>query len=159
MLFTAPVAVGSLIVCSFNHALYGSALTTGYGATQALFSVRNFGPNLAAYSRWTADLVTPVVLIGFGAPWIIRRNAVCWMLVFCVGVLLSYLFYIAFDSWSFERFLLPAFPLLYVTTAAVVVHALGRLPPAATNGNPHRHCGDVADVPHWRGAAATNLPH
>jgi hypothetical protein len=69
-------------------------------------------------------------LTEFGAPWIVRRKTVRWMLVFCVGVLLS-MFYIVFDTWPFERFLLPALPLLYVATAAVVIHAVARLSPAA----------------------------
>src|SRR4051812_14032382 len=130
-IFAAPAAAGCLIVFAFNHALYGSGVDTGYGPVWAMFASKNFGRNLAAYSRWTFDLLTPVVLLGFGAPWIVRRPAVRWMLVFCVGVLLSYLFYIVFDNWPFERFLLPAMPLLYVTTAAVVVRAIARLPMAA----------------------------
>src|SRR5256885_16151329 len=65
------------------------------------------------------------------------------MLVFTVGVVGSYLFYVVFDSWAFERFLLPAAPLVYIAVAAVIVRGIEWLP------RPTRTVACVASVALW----------
>ena len=128
--FAAPVAAGCLLVATFNAALYGSPVLSGYGPLGALFSWANGGPNIRAYARWMNDLYSPAILLALAAPWLYRRGVVWLMLAFAAGVALSYLFYVPFGDWPFARFLLPAVPLLLVMTGAAVVAGIERLPPA-----------------------------
>ena len=50
------------------------------------------------------------------------------MLVFFVMLFACYLWYVTFDTWPFLRFLLPAIPLLFILSSAVVIRAVERLP-------------------------------
>jgi hypothetical protein len=70
-----------------------------------------------------------------GAFWL-RRKAdpdakwlIDWSLVWIACVVLSYLWYIPFDHWSYLRFLLPAFPMLLCATAKRAIE-----PPRSSSG-------------------------
>ncbi len=49
-----------------------------------------------------------------------------WCLVFALAVLLSYLWYLPFDNWTYLRFLLPALPMLLATASMVVMTLVRR---------------------------------
>ena len=68
------------------------------------------------------------MLLALLAPFVIRRREervvpaiAALALAMAATVLLSYLWYTPFDSWTYLRFLLPAFPALLALAAAVVV--------------------------------------
>ena len=102
------------------------------GARDAIFSSENFRANLARYPRWLWDTQGPLVFLFVLSPLLppgpnpdsrwLRRI----LFAFAGGVLACYLWYLPFDAWWFLRFLLPAFPVLFVLAADVVWHGSRR---------------------------------
>lgn len=133
-------AVGAQFLIQWR--LYGSPLASGYGAATDLYALSNVAPNAAAYARRivhgeAAALAIAVASIAVLAVWRapspgtprLKRPLV--LAAIAAGILaLSYLPYGIFAEWSYLRFLLPAFPLLFVLIGALFVNALSRLPPA-----------------------------
>jgi hypothetical protein len=124
---TAGVAVSVAGIALFNARVYESAFTSGYGTTSDLYALEFFSTNVRQFGAWIADVETPLVavaalfLIAPGAlpPAKIRFARLLlggWLLV----VLLSYLFYQPFDVWWYLRFLLPAWPVMMLLTAAAL---------------------------------------
>jgi hypothetical protein len=127
-------AAGSLPACAavgaINAVLYGSPLDSGYGSLEALYDWSHLGPNLERYPRWLVENHTPLVLLALLAPLVLPRRgegpvgrprpvAVVW-LTFIGFVAVPYLFYLPFEEWWYLRFLMPAYPPLFVLIAAVV---------------------------------------
>jgi hypothetical protein len=108
---------------------YGSPLASGYGATDALFSLAHVGPNLARYPRWLLETHTPILLLALAGPWLLwrRPNRTLVLVAACCVVLTfgTYLAYTVFDDWWYIRFLLPALPVILVFTVAVLRAATG----------------------------------
>jgi len=127
-LFICGLAPACAAVAVLNAVWYGSPLRSGYGPVSTLYEWRNITPNLRNYAGWLLDLHTPIVLLAFAAPLAARIRHAAAMYAFIVLVVLSYLFYAVFDHWTFLRFLLPAIPLLFILTSAVLVSGLERLP-------------------------------
>lgn len=147
ILFAVGAIPGCLAVLALNTLWYGSPLDNGYGRFNYLYEASNVWPNLARYPRWLLDSQTPIVLLAFAAPALLRPKpgatdaaasstvvasgfslTQAWMwLAFSVSVLACYVFYAPFDVWWYLRFLLPAFPPMSVLTAAAIVAASGRL--------------------------------
>jgi hypothetical protein len=132
-----------MVVAIVNARLYGSPLASAYGRLNDLYGWKNLLPNLALYSRWLLDTQTAVVLLAFLAPFVLtsrkpggtsrvhsREVALMWSL-FIVAVFISYLLYLQFDAWFWLRFLLPAFPPLFVLTSVGLVAIVGRWAPEA----------------------------
>jgi hypothetical protein len=143
--FAAGLLPGCLAVGSVNERLYGSPLSSGYGPLNLLFGLDTFWPNLRLYPTWLIDLHTAGILLAVAAPFLptvpastqtsegqdvglTDRRAALLVLLFCVGVLALYLFYLVFPDWPALRFLLPAIPLLLVLASAVIVRALAHMP-------------------------------
>jgi hypothetical protein len=125
---------GPIAVAALNAHLYGSALASGYGTFSTIYTTANVATNLVNYVRWMLQTQTPFIMLALAAPVLFRRrdnssaysvSLVC--LVFSAVVWLSYLWYTAFDDWTYLRFLLPAYPPLLAVAAAVFVSVL---PPA-----------------------------
>lgn len=123
-------AIGSLpaliAMAALNGVRYGSPLSSGYGSTDALFSVAHIVPNLARYPRWLADTETPFIALALLSPWWARRHPARarLALVLLAAVVLTmgtYLAYTVFDDWWYTRFLLPALPPAIVLAVAVVL--------------------------------------
>lgn len=140
-------------VASMQHVVYGSALRSGYGSLEALFSLAHVGPNLERYLPWLVETQSPFVLCGLLTPVVLwwtapRREACVATLVaaFAIGVALAYVAYVPFDDWWFLRFWLPAIPAALALAAA--------LPRAILGGaaGPSRERG------RWTTAAAATLP-
>jgi hypothetical protein len=127
-LFAAGSIPGCLIVGAINAHLYGSPLESGYGPLWAAYDWERWPENLRRYGGWLIQLNSAGILIAFLAPFVTRVRFALAMLAFFLLLLVSYLFYIVFDTWGFLRFLLPAFPLLFVLASAVVVRGLETLP-------------------------------
>jgi Dolichyl-phosphate-mannose-protein mannosyltransferase len=130
-------AIAALLLIQWR--LFASPLASGYGALSDLYSLRNITPNVAGYSRRLTESEMPALLTMFaaavgltvtrpvpGTPHL-KRAVVLATLAFAI-VGLSYLPYGVFAEWSYLRFLLPAFPLLFVAIGALLTAALVRLP-------------------------------
>ena len=134
-MFVLGVAPGAIAVALLQRYLYGSPLASGYGHLGGLYAWSNAWNNLRHYGSWFVDTETPAVALALIAPAALagtmpgRRGAVSVMLLGVPAtVLLSYLFYFVFDDWWYLRFLLPAFPVVFVLMAASAVWLLERLP-------------------------------
>jgi hypothetical protein len=118
---------GLLALLAINHAAYGHALESGYGAIGAEFHTDLIVPTFAYYGRWLPVLLSPVIILApfvlaTGSKW--RRQEVMlfvWAAVFVV-------FYSAYrwthEQWWFLRFLLPAAPALVIGGLCAARHLL-----------------------------------
>lgn len=130
--FSAAVVPGALATAWVNTVLYGSPLTSGYGALDALFSPSNAATNLWRYGAWVAQTQTQVAWLGLAAlavapariwPAADARAGARLLALVALVVLSAYVFYAPFDAWWYLRFLLPAWPAVCVGTAALVAAA------------------------------------
>ncbi len=118
-------------VAALQNAMYGGPLRSGYGNLGSLFGVDHVIPNLQRYASWLVRTETPFVLLGVAAPWLLprgepRRDA-AWLLAFAAATFACYIPYEVFDAWWYLRFVLPAFPPLFVLSNAVFLALLARL--------------------------------
>jgi 4-amino-4-deoxy-L-arabinose transferase-like glycosyltransferase len=113
------VLVGAALVAYLNTILFGAAGSSGYGAPRDLYQLGFAPANFARYTQWLLQTETVLVFAALAGLVALARNAFAgrWALfataVFII-VPLSYLFYRPFDNWTYLRFLLPAYPLLFV---------------------------------------------
>ena len=122
--FSAGVVPACLVVAWINQTLFGSPLTSGYGATESLFSFANAMTNVRRYGRWLIDTQTLIVVFGLVALFA-RARLLAAMAVVTFAI---YAFYIPFDAWWFLRLLLPAWPALCVGSALLIAAVTSRLP-------------------------------
>lgn len=137
-------AAGAVGFAFWQRNLYGAVSETGYGGITYLFSPSHVWPNLVNYPSWIYESHGWFPLLAFGGPFLvgkagesaieasgIKARWVAWWFVLMFASLFAfYALYLAFDNWTFTRFLLPALPLLVVLAAVTVVAGLVRLPPA-----------------------------
>ena len=145
--FAIAALPGCTIVAAVNTWLFGSPLSSGYGDLGPLFSLANVPATFRSYGRSLLETQTPLVVAGvialLLAPRAIwptaaaRAGARLLAAVFLVTWAV-YAAYSPFDAWWFLRFLLPAWPAMFVGTAAVVAWGLAgigiRAPAAAMAG-------------------------
>jgi hypothetical protein len=142
LLFAAGAVPFCVAVAALNAFLYGSPVASGYGTFDRLYEWANIWPNLSQYSRWLLETQTPVVLLACAAPFLLRtrvdgpvvrgsRRLALMYLVFIVAVFGCYLLLTPFDGWWYLRYLLPAFPPMFVLTSvsleALSTRLMGRL--------------------------------
>lgn len=121
----APAAVA---FAWFNHAAYGSALSSGYGDVSSLFSREWVLPALAHYARWLPMTLSPLIVLALGLPWRWQheRRTVLVHGTWIAGLFGFYAFYYhTHEVWWYLRFVLPAFPSLIVAVV-LVADALAR---------------------------------
>ena len=131
-------AVGAQFLMQWR--LYGSPLASGYGAASELYAMSNIGPNAIGYARRLLHGEAPALAAGLLALLVLaltggrrhdrpplKQPLVLAAIAFAI-VIASYLPYGVFAEWSYVRFLLPAFPLLFVLIGALLVAALLRMP-------------------------------
>jgi hypothetical protein len=134
LVLIAAIAPGILLVAIINNYLYGSPSASGYGTVSSIYSLRYFGANLSRYPSWLLESQGPLVFVFLTAVLRLRRtaaNELPWralFLLFVVLLVLPYLVYLPFDAWWFLRFLLPAFPLMFVLAADSLIYLTRRLP-------------------------------
>jgi hypothetical protein len=120
---------GVLILLWLNHALYGSAFGSGYGATADLFIPHYFNDNLTNYSRALLQTQHIVPALALLAPLVfdgVRRKGALLLLGFAAVEMTIYLFYKPFPEWWYLRFLIPAIAVLLILASAATVQLLSR---------------------------------
>jgi hypothetical protein len=122
-----PFGVAMMIV---NRAIWGSALSTGYGAISM-----KAGACGGHHALWLAATLTPLVFPGVlflifmkRVPAWQRRMLASWFLTFFA----FYSCYPICDAWWYLRFLLPAFPALLIGFVLMVEDSRPRLSNRAT---------------------------
>ena len=137
-LFTAALLPWLLAIAAINQFMYGSPFESGYGSFADLYSVSALPQNVRNYTSWLFDTQTPLVALAL-VPLFVRESwqsstrasARACLLSLVALVSLSYVFYAPFDNWTYLRFLLPAYPALFVLMAAGVRSICATLPPLA----------------------------
>ena len=131
---SAPAIIG---IVWLNARLYESPLTSGYGTTADLYSLRYAAANAANFTSWLLDVETPIVALAaiyialpMAFPSRPARAARPLAAATALATLLSYLFYRPFDVWWYLRFLLPMWPLMMLTVAAAIDGLSRRLHPS-----------------------------
>src|SRR5262249_46735711 len=147
LLDTVLFALGTLpaivMVAFLNVRLYGSPLSSGYGALNDLYAWSHVGPNLRRYFAWFMFAETPIAFAGLAALLVPARRLwtaapdlrIVPMLAIFVALLWGqYIAYEVWESWGFLRFLLPSWPMITAGVAAVLLAAgdawLARFPRA-----------------------------
>jgi hypothetical protein len=134
ILFAAGAIPACLIVGIINARLWGSPLATGYERLDVQYQWRHVVPNLERYPRWLLNTQTPAILLALLAPFMAARRSpryrsVTSMLAcFITAVFVIYLFHQPNDAWFWLRYLLPAFPPLFVLMSAGLAVTLARVP-------------------------------
>ncbi len=140
--FCAGGAPGAVAAIVLQTMLYGSAASSGYGSLGALFAWSHVPVNLPRYGGWLIETQTPLVLLAFVAPLMLRgredatgaaagtrerRWLILMLLSLAAVVVAGYLPYVPFEDWTYLRFLLPALPAVIALSAAVVVRLVERM--------------------------------
>ncbi len=124
-------APGALLLGYYNHRVYGSAFTTGYGSVESAFSAGFVPHNLGHMAFWIPALLSPLVCAALAVPFLAgprRRDA--QVLGLWVATLIAFyaFYYHTGETWWYLRFILPAFPLLILGMLAVLEKIPARLP-------------------------------
>lgn len=129
--FAGAIVPGATVIAGLNWYYYGAALQSGYGSLSYLYSTEEIVPNAMQYGRWLVMTQTPVVALWMLLPFIRRaapgrRPFLIVTMAFPLVVLGLYLPYVRFQAfeWWYLRFLLPAYPAMFVGIAAVMVAAV-----------------------------------
>lgn len=131
-------AIGALLLMQWR--LFARPFASGYGTLSDLYSLGNIAPNLAGYSRRLVEGEMPALVTVIAAAVIVmvtrprmssashltRAVVLATLALAIVG--LSYLPYAVFAEWSYLRFLLPAFPFVFVAIGGLLTAALLRVP-------------------------------
>jgi hypothetical protein len=134
--YAVGIVPGLLAVVIINVLLYGGPLTTGYGSLFELYAFGSLPLNVRNYGVWILQTQTPLILLALLPLFVrgaLRENHAGASPRACLASLvgltfLSYLFYAPFDHWFYLRFLLPAYPALFVLLAAAIRWVASRLP-------------------------------
>ena len=122
-LFAALSVPAAIAVGWINDRLYGSPLTSGYGALAPGFSLDYAPTNATNYAAWWLESQGPLALLfvfELLRPRHAARRAHFVLIAFAAAVVLLYLFYLPFDAWWYLRFLIPAAPILLLLCARAV---------------------------------------
>src|SRR5688572_3962315 len=127
---------GVFAILVINTALYGEPFTTGYGSLSEIYALSSFPLNVRNYVTWLVQTQTFLVLLALVplfARGALRENHEGVSPRACLAALvgltfLSYLFYAPFGHWFYLRFLLPAYPALFVLLVAALRWLTLKLP-------------------------------
>jgi hypothetical protein len=129
----APSLIG---IMALNAYLYEGPLTFGYGSIFESYALSSAPLNVASYARWLFETQTPLIVLAFvplGVRGALREESAgfspraCLAAIICLTAL-SYVFYANFDHWFYLRFMLPAYPALFVLLAASLFWIAQKLP-------------------------------
>ena len=128
VLSAAGLAIGMALQMALQQQLFGSALSTGYGATSALFSLEHLAANLRIFATQGWTVTGPLWIVGLILGVIAARpEPRAKPAIVFAAVAAPYLFYIPFDHWETLRYLLPGVVPLTVVVADGLIH-LARWP-------------------------------
>lgn len=133
--FGLGLVPGIAAIAALNAYLYGSPFSSGYGGLGDLYGWSSAWPNVQHYGLWLVQTQTPIIALAV-VPFVVSgalRPGIQTKARLCLGSLLvltlvSYIFYFRFDVWTYLRFLLPAYPALFVLMAAGIRFACRKLP-------------------------------
>jgi hypothetical protein len=116
-------------LASYNHALYGSALNSGYGDWRAAFALHYGAATALHFAKWLATLL-PAAVLALPLAALTHRDTRTRSLIACAvwfGAITSvYAFYeVSHEVWWCLRFILPAMPAL-ILASLLGVDALAR---------------------------------
>jgi hypothetical protein len=123
----------------FND-LYGSPLESGYGRTADLYAWTHLPANIVAYPRRLLLTHGPIPFLFLLTPFLGPMNADeqtgrRWLLLaFVAATVGAYALYMPFDEWWYLRFLLPAFPALFVLAFDAIMRLRSRIGGVAGSG-------------------------
>ena len=132
--FSLLIVPGIAVTAWLNTRWFGSALSSGYGTTGELLSVDRVLINASRYTSWIVE-TSPLALAGLVALTVpisaIWGGRAGWraplLFVFTAAATTSiYLVYQSFTDWWYLRFLLPAWPALWLGAAVLLVGATTR---------------------------------
>ena len=132
--FSIPVAVAGAVVAWLQWRYFGSPLRSGYGTAEEIYALANIAPNASLYGSWLLETHGPWL---FGAPLVLLAPAsrlarsgreIRWLLAFAALVVLAYLTYAVFETWTYLRFMLPAMAVAMIAAAAILGSGLARAP-------------------------------
>ena len=144
--FGAAASIGPLAIAAAQWRLYGNPLLSGHGTVSELFAIGNIPTNVRDYTVRIFVGETPAVVAAMAALIVLvalrrrpldsargeRASPVSkpLLLLFAVVIplLIGYLPYGVFPDWSYLRFLMPAFPVVFIVVGAVIVQACARIP-------------------------------
>ena len=118
------IAPGVLAIMALNTLLYGGPSDVRLRvALRVVFAASSLPANLRNYIVWLVQTQTPLILLALVPLFVtgaLRDDTAGVSPRACLGALvgltfLSYLFYATFDHWFYLRFLLPAYPALFVS--------------------------------------------
>ena len=127
-MFAAGMLPAVLLIGVLNHLMYGSALESGYGSLSDNYNVGATVQNIRNYSGWLVQTQTVFVALAF-VPFFVSgslrpstrdSSPKAGLASLLALVALSYAFYHPFGNWTYLRFLLPAYPAMFVLMAAGV---------------------------------------
>lgn len=138
LLFVAGLLPGLIAIALVNYGVYGSPFTSGYGRLSDIYGLSAAPQNLRNYSVWLWQTQSPLIALAAIALVTGRglrsanqhfspRAALAALMVL---VFVSYVFYAPFENWTYLRFLLPAYPALFILMAAGVRVVSAALPVA-----------------------------
>ncbi len=128
-----------IAIMALNTYLYDGPLTFGYGGIFENYELSSLPANTINYFRWLVETQTPLILLAIlplvvqGAlredrPGVSPRACLAALIALTFA---AYLLYAVFDHWFYLRFLLPAYPAIFVLTAAAVCWLAAKLPAEA----------------------------
>lgn len=119
---------GVATLAGVNWLLYGSPVASGYGTAGTLLAADRLVQNAGRYGTWFTQ-TSPVGWLGIAALlvplariWGAEGRRLAWLSLAIAGATCSiYLVYGDFTDWWYLRFLLPAWPAVFLATAAALV--------------------------------------
>lgn len=116
-------AVGVLLLLQWR--MYGSAFTSGYGASRDLFTLSTLRVNVTNHAAWLLRAETPLLVVLFALGWWYAPRLAMRALAVFAATALPYLVYAPiFEDWEILRFLLPGLPFVLMVCACGVTGAL-----------------------------------
>jgi hypothetical protein len=122
-----PIAMATAAVAYIQWMYFGSPFRSGYGTAAEIYTLSNVGPNARLYAQWLLATHGPWLFIAPLALLIATRE-LAWTLTFAVLVILAYLVYAIFESWTYLRFMLPAMAAAMLAVSVLVTTLLRRAP-------------------------------
>jgi len=114
----------------FNAHVYGSVMSSGYPDPRAFYALAFTGPNIRNYPHWFAESQGTAFAALVVYAWVrgLARRSSRGLAAFAAATLASYLPFLVFVDWWYLRFLLPAYPVLFVLAAGEGAALVRRLP-------------------------------
>ncbi|MGE3841727.1 MAG: ArnT family glycosyltransferase [Vicinamibacterales bacterium] len=134
-LTVAGMVPAAMVVALVNTWLYGAPVASGYGDVGSLFAAAHIPINLRRYTEWLLQTQTWMIPMGLIAVLLplrfvwgddVRDRAPALLAAVALATWASYLAYSAFDAWWFLRFLLPAWPAIFLGLTRMIERITGR---------------------------------